>query len=788
MLISANYNSSNKNNNFTSLGFFELEMRDGLQLFNIDYNILDDERIKNKIKAIKLVIKNSFGGNKTYINQIMFYENTIQEIKAYDTIQSNKSIKSNNTFHKEMNLPEDLSNSQISLGENSQQINNENNININNNIKKIRNTKVKKENIIINGNKMKKKHNIIDFISESNSKISERNILKKNKEKEEDIKVEENNNNNIYNGNTSKNNNEEEYIENNNNNEEDNKIISTSEGFQNSYMDIKSTSQKNEDQYLYSNNTNENDKRKIDNLNYNNKKVQKLEKILKQKILKNEGYKNYNTNQNRTQEYNMNNFPNFTPILKNNNNNYNYNINRRNNFDNQSNISERESNYENAIENNSERNNQIQKYFQIHTPDNYNYNMNRFDYLLNKKRPTTPNINEIYINPNQNPKKLRNRTLQNFKKTNLNKTEITNDDNKAYETLEYQLNDMEQHLQKMALNSDMIIPNNNNIMSRTNREQNYLDKNIKQNNNNNNNSLMSNNTTSYLNEERNNINNINNINNNNYFTNYKINNESQYGNNTFYKNREWDESANINERIDNLEKNIFEIKNELNNISSGIKLFLDKDYFLYNFKDIIKQICFDFFSEKMDNNNDNNENINQTRNENNENEEGENSKYNNTEFNESKNNNNENNDITRTEKAIEMEDKINKKIDEKLEYLCNNLKNQIYQKYLQPSINEIENSMKQNMEDIKKKVELINYSNDNNTNIINGEEIISTTNNNEETSLDKRNKQRKKYEEINRLGEKLYDKLMEKEKKLKLLKQETTKLLNGKSMENDIYN
>ena len=29
---------------------------------------------------------------------------------------------------------------------------------------------------------------------------------------------------------------------------------------------------------------------------------------------------------------------------------------------------------------------------------------------------------------------------------------------------------------------------------------------------------------------------------------------------------------------------------------------------------------------------------------------------------------------------------------------------------------------------------------------------------------------------------------MEKKKKLKLLKQETTKLLNGKSMENDIYN
>ena len=47
--------------------------------------------------------------------------------------------------------------------------------------------------------------------------------------------------------------------------------------------------------------------------------------------------------------------------------------------------------------------------------------------------------------------------------------------------------------------------------------------------------------------------------------------------------------------------------------------------------------------------------------------------------------------------------------------------------------------------------------------MINFKEIIYT-NNNKETSLDKRNKQRKMYEEINRLGEKLYDKLMEKEK------------------------
>ena len=756
------------------MGLFELEMRDGIQLFNIDYNVLDDEKLKNNIKAIKLVIKSAFGGNKTYINQIMFYENTLQEIKAHETIQST------NTFKQEINLPEDLTNSNISLEENSQQqINNENN-NMNNNIRKINNNNKKKksENEIINGTKTKK-HNIIDFISETNSKTSERKII--NKDKKEDIKIEENNI--IYNGNTSKNNNIEEVNDNDNKNynDEENRIITTSEGFQNSYMenmDMKSFSRKNEDEYYNQNNPNL--KNKNLNENYNNKKVQKLEKILKQKILKNDDI-SYINNKNRTQDYFINNnnikdFPNFTPIIKNNN----YNL------DNQSNVTEQESNFEN--EEYTEKNNTIQKYFQINkinanTPGRFN--INGYDYLMNKRRPTTPKQNEIYLNQNNN--KLRNKTLQNFTKHNLNKTDINS--NKAYETLEYQLNDMEQHLQKMALNSDMLLPNNNNEnILKSQRTQSYITnnqdinfntKNKKQMNNN---SVISN-ATSYMNEDKNNINNLynNTNNNNNYFTNYKNNNDSQYGN-TYYRDR--DESKEINERIDNLEKNIYEIKNEINNISSGIKLFLDKDYFLYNFKDSIKQICYDLFSEKI-----NNENINQTRNENNENEEQDNSQDN-SEFSESKNLQNNNN----INEKGEIEEKINKKIDEKLDYLCNNLKNQIFEKYLQPSINEIESSMKQNIEDIKKKVDTLNYSNENNTNdintnntneYINGEDMIYS---NYEGSIDKKNKQRKKYEEINRLGEKLYDKLMEKEKKLKLLKQETTKLLNGKSMDNNYSN
>ena len=94
--------------------------------------------------------------------------------------------------------------------------------------------KKKSENEIINGTKTKK-HNIIDFISETNSKTSERKII--NKDKKEDIKIEENNI--IYNGNTSKNNNIEEVNDNDNKNynDEENRIITTSEGFQNSYME-----------------------------------------------------------------------------------------------------------------------------------------------------------------------------------------------------------------------------------------------------------------------------------------------------------------------------------------------------------------------------------------------------------------------------------------------------------------------------------------------------------------------------------------------------------------------
>ena len=56
-------------------------MRPGRQLFPLNYsNIIDDSEMKYKIKTIKLIIKESYGGNRTYINQIMFYEQTAEEV------------------------------------------------------------------------------------------------------------------------------------------------------------------------------------------------------------------------------------------------------------------------------------------------------------------------------------------------------------------------------------------------------------------------------------------------------------------------------------------------------------------------------------------------------------------------------------------------------------------------------------------------------------------------------------------------------------------------------------
>ena len=785
-MISDNYSNNNKKSSFSSLGIFELEMRHGIQLFPIDYNVLDDISLKNRIKAIKIIVKSTYGENKTYINQIMFYENTAKEIISCNENENeneNELIQSQNeSYQKELNLPGDLSNSEE---EKDQQID------------------IKKEKYI-------NKNNFNEYNKNVRKSADQDETKENNKSDKENIKVEENNNINSNDDSNKESGNEEVENEDNSDDAEENKIISSSD-------EVK---EPQEDNYKKRNNIKNIEKirqiekkqnlKKINN-NYNtkSKKIKKIEKILKENILNNE-YKKMNQNEtyleninhNRTQDFgeyeekynskynynkhrtinNVEDYPSLTPLIKKNyHNENNYNISNRNS--------------------NAEENNNIQKYFKINEPAAKHHSISGYEYLINKKRPYTPNMREVKRNiiPGQN------RILDEYKnRTTMNGfSHISNiNDNKAYETLEMQLQDMEQYLKNMALNKDI---NSNSNYSKSNREEqakenNYYNNDIYINNNfidkkSKHQSFVSNNSN-YKNNE---IYEPKDLNTNNI--NYNNNEELKYNSENINMNN--DDDSTVNRRIDNLEKNIFEIKSALNDISSNLKVFLDKETFLYNFKDSIKQICYEYFSSRINNINneenniysDNNARINNENENENENEEANNSQYS-GEYSENKDNQNDNRKI---------EEEINKKIDEKLEYLCDNLQNQIFEKYLQPSINEIEKSMKQNIEDIKEKVDSINCTNISvkKTNIADESQISNKYKNYDGSSYLKYKNysqisnndifnnnssiiKKEKCEEINRLGEKLYNKLLEKEKKLKLLKQETNMLMSIKNSQNNL--
>ena len=116
----------------------------------------------------------------------------------------------------------------------------------------------------------------------------------------------------------------------------------------------------------------------------------------------------------------------------------------------------------------------------------------------------------------------------------------------------------------------------------------------------------------------------------------------------------------------------------------------------------------------------------------------------------------------------DLENQINKKLDEKLDSLQNN----IFDKYIKPNINKIGNSMKKNMEQIQYEVDNMDK---------NGENINDITKEKENDlsyKLSTSKIRNEKFEEINKIGERLYNKLLEKEKKLKILKEEKAKFLD----------
>ncbi len=221
-------------------------------------------------------------------------------------------------------------------------------------------------------------------------------------------------------------------------------------------------------------------------------------------------------------------------------------------------------------------------------------------------------------------------------------------------------------------------------------------------------------------------------------------------NNDIIKTSKNNRNKEIKQKLDYLEGTIIEIKKEINSISENLSFLSSQEFIINNFKNQIFGICEEIYNENFIN------------------------------YNGEKNNSIISNSDYGSKKKIDefnLEKEINKKIDEKL----GDIKNNLYAKYLQPKINEIGNSMKKNIEQIKNQVDTIGNS-------INKEKNYLDKNNSEEdddlyykTSSKLRNE---KFDEINRIGEKLYNKLLEKEKKLKLLKQEKAKfLIEGKEIE-----
>ena len=655
---------------YQSLGLYELEQKSGIQIFPIKYNkILENSK---NIKFIKIIIKENFGEDWTYINQIMLYDKDSNRI--------------NNV----------LKDSIISLSKNENSQNYVDNTNDNIEIEDI---DIQKQN---EKNESNIKNNSNSIIENEFPKI---NDPKNNSGMNKDISY---NNNEIMNN--------EKY---NNENTEKNKI----------------NNDENESKIVEENISNENN----DNFKKSHK-VSRIEKILKRNILENEN------NELESQKY----------------------------FNTSNNMGDK-----NKIKNNffDISQNKILKNVYTNTPNRFNLikkeqikdknTENELIIINNKKRSYTPNI--VHLNQEKN---------------DINKISLLN--SKDYDNiLKTQLKDMENQINLMNKIDLSEIKNNNfnkinNIEDQMNNfgktEPNNFYFKYNENYNNEINKYLDNkrmmNKTSYnnlYNENKNNKNNFNEQQNNNKMNsnkNYEYNTPpSKRLNKNFFENPKYilndlasNNTIDINKRLDYLEKSVSEIKKELNSISKLVSNLISGNFLQNNIKENIKLIFEEYINERnlTTNNNESNDH----------------SLY---------------SELLNEEKHQTIEKDINKRIEKKLNKFTEKIKNEIANKYLKPSLNQIEFKMKKNLEEINNKIDEINkYNNfnqsNNNIKYIKDENNFSnkfsgiqSNNNISKTSSMLRNE---KYEEINKLGERLYQKLLEKEKKLKLLKKETSKFLN----------
>ena len=83
-----------KDENYTSLGNFELSLSSGTQVLSTE------EFLFNDVIYIKFIIKASFGGSRTYLSNIYLYEHLPGDESALPFNEYNKSIKKCNIKNK----------------------------------------------------------------------------------------------------------------------------------------------------------------------------------------------------------------------------------------------------------------------------------------------------------------------------------------------------------------------------------------------------------------------------------------------------------------------------------------------------------------------------------------------------------------------------------------------------------------------------------------------------------------------------------------------------------------
>ena len=777
------------------MGIFELEMRPGKQLFPLNYNnIINNNNIKHNIKAIKLIIKETYGGRRTYINQIMFYEETAEKVQ--DIMSGNELSK---IYKNHKKLVKSYTSVQIPYNNNK----------INGNKRSLSKGKIRKT---INEDLSQYKTQIINQNKKNikNLKRASKKQFAEQDENENEFNGDNEDGNDIYN--------------------EEGKIINIEEerynnGKSHEYYkeEVNNNEDEKEEEMINNNNRNENKKnyhkiksKNNNNISYNNKidyrknnqkrKSYEITPINRTNISTKTDITDLQKNKNhKRQQLEIKLNDNLTPnkylkrvqsyTNKNNTINSNINLSLSKNFGYVLNDKDTEKNISNIeISNISYNKNNFKSKIPSSTTYNYYVNQNRNDNQEEENDFTNDQINmndkyQTYGERMSEPINYIKKEFppSSFNRTNaLNRNNLNNDNNNNMD-----LDEQNQLMDKVdnKNNSNSYIINNNVRMNQT-----YEDINFRNRSKYNLNENKENFSSVITNRHSNNSNlcddqNENNIYGHNYsietyqnsknfsgiqldkniiFTNNITTNNSQrfsaITNNDNYKsNNNSNKKKQIQQKLDYLEGNIIEIKKEINLISENLSFLSSKEFIFNNFKEYVIQICEEIYNEYLINNF-NNKDRNQSFISNNSNYDNNNqiSQNNNINLNNNKNS------------GIFLDNEINKKIDEKL----GNLKTNLFDKFLQPKINEIGESMKKNIEQLKSKVDTIG----NNINIYKDKNIYEKTNSNsnEESLIYKSSSKirNEKFDEINRIGEKLYNKLLEKEKKLKLLKQEKTKFLN----------